>query len=83
MAEEKSAEVEKTESKGLKAKTVSLIAKIVAGAILLIGAVLKWLGIFSNCEISELCTVAGTFVALFTTIDVNIALDKFKKVNND
>ena len=74
---------ENTEEKGLKAKTVSLIAKIVSGGILLIGAVLKWIGVFSNCEISELCTVSGTFVALFTTIDVNIALDKFRKPDND
>ena len=74
---------ENTEEKGLKAKTVSLIAKIVSGGILLIGAVLKWTGVFSNCEISELCTVSGTFVALFTTIDVNIALDKFRKSVND
>ncbi len=74
---------ENTEEKGLKAKTVSLIAKIVSGGILLIGAVLKWIGVFSNCEISELCTVSGTFVALFTTIDVNIALDKFRKPAND
>ena len=74
---------EKPEEKEKKKKTVSLLAKIVAGAILLIGAVLKWTGIFSNCEISELCTVSGTFVALFTTIDVNIALDKFRKSVND
>ena len=77
---------EQTEEKketGLKAKTVSLLAKIVAGAILLIGAVLKWTGVFSNCEISELCTVSGTFVSLFVTIDANIALDKFRKPAND
>ena len=77
---------EQTEEKkenGLNAKTVSLIAKIVAGGILLVGAVLKWIGVFPNCEISELCTVSGTFVALFTTIDVNIALDKFRKPDND
>ena len=68
---------EQTEEKketGLKAKTVSLLAKIVAGGILLVGAVLKWTGVFS---------VSGTFVALFTTIDVNIALDKFRKPAND
>ena len=56
---------EQTEEKkenGLKAKTVSLLAKIV---------------------VSELCTVAGTFAALFVTIDANIALDKFKKVTSD
>lgn len=77
---------EQTEEKkenGLKAKTVSLLAKIVAGLILLVGAVLKWTGVFTNCEISELCTVAGTFAALFVTIDANIALDKFKKVTSD
>lgn len=67
------------ENKELKAKTVSLIAKMTAGAVLLIGATLKWMGIFSNCEISELCTVVGTLVALFVTVDVNIALDKFSK----
>ena len=60
-----------------------MLAKIVAGGILLVGAVLKWTGVFPNCEISELCTVSGTFVALFTTIDVNIALDKFRKPAND
>ena len=74
---------EKSEEKGFKAKTVSLFAKIVAGLILLVGAVLKWTGVFTNCEISELCTVAGTFAALFVTIDANIALDKFKKVTSD
>lgn len=67
----------------MKAKTVSLIAKITAGAILLVGAVLKWLGIFTNCEISELCKVAGTLAALFITVDTNIALDKFKKPQED
>ncbi len=74
---------EKTEEKGLKAKKISLLAKIVAGGILLVGAVLKWTGVFPNCEISELRAVSGTFVALFTTIDVNIALDKFRKPAND
>lgn len=67
----------------MKAKTVSLIAKITAGVILLVGAVLKWLGIFPNCEISELCTVAGTLAALFITVDTNIALDKFKKAGEE
>ena len=67
----------------MKAKNASLIAKIVAGAILLIGAVLKWLGIFENCEIKELCTVAGTLAALFVTVDTNIALDKFTKKSEE
>ncbi len=67
----------------MKARTVSLIAKITAGAILLVGAVLKWLGIFTNCEIKELCTVAGTLAALFVTVDTNIALDKFTKTKEE
>ena len=67
----------------MKAKDASLIAKIVAGAVLLIGAVLKWLGIFTQCEISELCTVAGTLAALFITVDTNIALDKFRKAGGE
>lgn len=71
------------EMKEVKAKTVSLIAKIVAGLVLLAGAVLKWLGIFNSCEINELCTVALTLMGLFGTVDLNIALDKFKKKEID
>lgn len=67
----------------MKAKDASLIAKIVAGVILLVGAVLKWLGIFTNCEISELCMVAGTLAGLFITVDTNIALDKFRKAGGE
>lgn len=79
MSEElKSTEAE-VKNSGLKAKKASLIAKIIAGVILLIGAVLKWLGIFQNCEISELCTVAGTMAALFSTVDINLMLEKFSK----
>lgn len=65
--------------KEVKAKNVSLIAKIVAGAVVLVGAVLKWLGIFSDCNINELCTVGFTLMGLFGTVDLNIALDKFTK----
>lgn len=67
----------------MKAKTASLLSKLISGVLLLIGSTLKWLGIFNNCEITELCTVAGTVCALFGTIDVNIALDKFKKGTAD
>lgn len=61
----------------VKAKDVSLIAKIVAGVIVIAGAVLKWLNIFSNCNINELCIVGFTVMGLFGTVDLNIALDKF------
>lgn len=75
-------EVKTNNTKELKAKQASLIAKIIAGGVLLVGSVLKWLGVFTNCEISELCTVAGTLAALFVTVDINIGLDKFKKEFN-
>ena len=65
--------------KEVKAKNVSLLAKIVGGAVILIGAVLKWLGIFPNCDINELCIVGFSLMGLFGTVDLNIALDKFTK----
>ena len=71
---------EKTqEKKGLSAKKASLIAKVVAGVIVVSGAVLKWTGVFQNCDINEICTVGFTIMGLFGTVDLNIALDKFTK----
>jgi len=61
----------------VKAKDVSLVAKIIAGVIVIAGAVLKWVNIFSNCDIKELCIVGFTVMGLFGTVDLNIALDKF------
>lgn len=60
-----------------KAKDASLIAKWVGLIIVLICSVLKWLGIFPNCRISEVCTVAFTIMGLFGTVDINILADKF------
>lgn len=70
---------EKTEGKELKAKKVSLIVKIVAIAFLVICSVLKWVGIFTNATIYEICMVAGTMSAIFGDVSINTALDKFKK----
>lgn len=67
----------------VKAKDVSLIAKITAGVIVVVGAVLKWLGIFSDCNINELCVVGFTVMGLFGTVDLNIALDKFTGKTNE
>lgn len=65
----------------LKAKKVSLFAKIIAGIVLIICSILKWLNIFPNCDISEICKVCFTILGLFGTVDLNIALDKFTKKN--
>lgn len=70
---------EENQKKELSAKKASLVAKIVAGGGVLVGAVLKWTGVFSNCDINELCTVGFTIMGLFGTVDLNIALDKFRK----
>lgn len=63
----------------LKAKSVSLVIKIVAVVFIVAGAVLKWLGIFPNATISEICIVGGTMSAIFGDVSINTALDKFRK----
>ena len=62
-----------------KAKDASLLAKYVAVLIVLPCAILKWTGIFPNCNISEICTVAFTVVGIFGSVDINIFADKFTK----
>lgn len=68
---------QRPENKELKAKTVSLVAKITGAAVVLIGAVLKWVGVFSSCEINELCVVGFTIMGIFGTVDLNLLADKF------
>lgn len=66
------------EEKGIKAKTVSLIGKIIGGAILLIGLTLNAFKVW-EVPINDLIKVAFAEMAVFGTIDINIALDKFIK----
>ena len=75
-AETKEEEIK--EEKGIKAKTVSLIGKIIGGAILLIGLTLNAFKIW-EVPINDLIKVAFAEMAVFGTIDINIALDKFIK----
>ena len=72
------AEEIKTEEKVIKAKTVSLIGNIVGGSIMLIGFILKSVGLI-DCEINDLIKIGFAEMAVFGTIDINIALDKFIK----
>lgn len=65
----------------LKAKTVSLWVKIFAVAFICAGAVLKWLNIFPNATVSEICIVGGTIGAIFGDISINTAIDKFRGTN--
>lgn len=71
----------KDKTKELKAKKVSLIGKIVGGAIILIGFVLKCLKIF-ECETNDLIKVGIAIMAVFAPIDFNISLDKFLNKND-
>ena len=74
MASEANAE----ETKGIKAKTISLIGKIIGGTIIFIGFILKALNIW-NVEVNDLIKIGFAEMAVFGTIDINIALDKFIK----
>lgn len=67
------------EKKEIKAKTVSLIVKIVDVVFIVGFAVLKWLGKFPEATIAEICTVGGVIAAIFGDISLNTALDKFTK----
>lgn len=69
--------------KEIKAKNVSLLIKVLDVVFLVVCAILKWLGIFSNCTIPEICLVGGTIGAVFGDISVNTALDKFTKKEGD
>lgn len=63
----------------LKAKTVSLIIKIIIGVFLVVCSILKWLNVLPNCEIKEICLIGGTIAAIFGDVSLNTALDKFTK----
>ena len=63
----------------LKAKSTSLIIKIVDVVFICVCAVLKWKGILQNATITEICIVGGTIGAVFGDVSINTALDKFTK----
>lgn len=63
----------------LKAKTVSLIVKIVVIIFIVICSVLKWVGMLENATITEICIVGGTMGAIFGDVSINTAIDKFRK----
>lgn len=67
----------------LKAKTVSLIVKIVSVVFIVVCAVLKWLGIFPNATVSDICIIGGTITAIFGDVSINTALDKFRKKEDE
>ena len=79
MEETKEIENVTEETKGLKAKTVSLWAKIIGGVIIIAGHVLKWVKVLPDATSSEICACGFSIMAIFSTVDLNILIDKFTK----
>ena len=68
----------------IKAKDASLAAKIIGVIIILGGSLLKWTGVFKDCDIQDICLVGFAVMAMFGTVDINIMLEKiFNKTGND
>ena len=67
----------------IKAKSLSLIVKIIAVLFVIVCSILKWKGIFENATITEICIVAGTIGAVFGDVSINTAIDKFTKKGNE
>ena len=63
----------------MQAKSISIIVKVFAVLFICTGAVLKWLNVFPNATISEICIVGGTIAAIFGDVSINTAIDKFTK----
>lgn len=72
-------ETTETSSKGIKAKTASLWAKIIGGTIIIGGHILKWLDIMPNATSGEICACGFSVMGIFGTVDLNILIDKFTK----
>ncbi|MCQ2589306.1 MAG: hypothetical protein MJ179_02675 [Treponema sp.] len=63
----------------LKAKTVSLVIKIIDVAFIVTMAILKWCGLFQNITVGEICIVGGVIASVFGDVSLNTAIDKFTK----
>lgn len=60
----------------LKAKDCSLWGKIIGVLFIVICAILKWIGVLQTASIQEICLVGGCIMALFSTVDINLMLEK-------
>lgn len=60
----------------MKAKSLSLLAKIIGITVILGGFVLKSVG-WWQCETDDLIKVGFSIMAICSTVDVNIMIDKF------
>ena len=60
----------------IKAKDASLWGKIIGGVFIVVCSVLKWLNCL-NATIQEISLVGFSIMGLFSTVDLNILIDKF------
>jgi len=77
MAEENIEEGQEEEGgKKVKARTCSLIAKVIGALYILIVSTLSFLGIF-NAPIKDICLIGFAIMGIFGTVDLNLLVEKF------
>ena len=64
--------------KEVKAKTVSLISKIIGIVVILGGFVLKSFKVW-DCETDDIIKIGFSIMAICSTVDINLMLEKFAK----
>ena len=65
----------------IKGKTITRICTCLALVILIVCSILKWTGILTCVEQSEIIAVSTAVRAFALPIDINMTLDKHKKDN--
>lgn len=77
--EETTPEEPKKENKLFKAKSLSLISKVLGVVVILGGHVLKWLNILPGATSGEIMACGFGVMGIFAGVDINILIDKFTK----
>lgn len=67
----------------IKAKNASLWGKIIGVLFIIVCSILKWMQILQNATIQEICLVGGCVMALFSTVDINLMLEKICHIKKD
>lgn len=72
-------ETGKKENPLTKAKTWSLISKIIGSLIIILGFILKWTGKLPEATDKSILACGFGVMGIFGTVDLNIVLEKFTK----
>lgn len=65
----------------MKARDVSVIVKICTCVFIVACCVLKWLGVFSNATVAEICIAGGTLAGIFGDVSINLMMEKWRNKN--